>query len=270
MSHLTRARRLSMTLLCATLSLSLSAAPLYAHPLSPSASPSPRALFAQMEDSSLTSELAGEETLGELQDLEYAREAMHMSKALSLSLIPGGGFGLIYAKKRAQGLLVITLSAVGYVLGLAYASGSLDSSSNDVCVYRQGEAGEELVALQTCGYSTDNTLVNNVNGVSPPKIPRSQTIDPRDGMLRYFETSANYTLETRGEAYNGTPTGLKLLVGTYVVSTLVGAIWSGVAVSRHNDEVRKRVESTASLSPRLTPTMSSDGQRTTVGLNFSF
>jgi len=249
-------------LLCACLTLSLAATPSQARPSRPLTAPGPQAMFAQMEDPELFKELSAEETLKELQDMEYDREALSLGRGLTLSLIPGGGFGLIYAGHKAQGFLTIGLSAIGYVLGVAYASGSLNSTQSEVCLYKQGTPQEELVQTQVCSWWDGSAHPNRYNTIDP------RSVDPNNpgSEQKYFETRANYSIEQRGEAYDGQPLGVKILIGTYLVSTIVGAIWTGSVIMEHNDEVRKRVESTAGLFPII----NSDGDNTTVGLGLRF
>ena len=216
-----------------------------------------------MDDPDLVRELEGEETLGDLQNMEYDRESMSMGRGIALSFIPGGGFGMMYANKRAQGLLTVALAAVGYGVGLAFATGSLNSEAATVCVYTPTN---DVVKTSTCS-----------RGEPSAENPRQHLdIDPRsvtpqnpDG-LRYFETQGDYAIQTRGSSYDGTSLGLKILAGTYVATTLIGAILSGSAISEHNDDVRKRVESTAGLDLKLMPTMVYDGRNALMGLGGSF
>lgn len=245
-------------LLCTYLAASLIVGPALARPLAPLEAPGPRALFTQMDDPDLVKELAGEETLQDLQDMEYDRESLSVGKGVTLSLIPGGGFGLLYAGKSAQGFLMIALSAAGYVYGIAHASGSLDNKQTNACVYMIGTAQEELVRTEVCDWG---------NGKLHPD--RYNTIDPRDPTMskKYFETQTNYRLQKRGgDPYDGRNYGLLVIGTTYLLTTLAGAIWSGMVISEHNDEIRKRVESTAGLYPVL----DMNGDRTTVGLGLRF
>ena len=262
MSSLKSTRGPFTHLLCICLALSVSAGPLLARPLNPVEAPSPRAMFTQMEDPDLVRELSQEETLEQLQDMEYDRESLSLGRGVTLSLIPGGGFGLLYAGERAQGLLVIALSTVGYVLGIAYASGSMNSEQSEVCVYKKGTPEEDLVQTQVCGWWDGQTYPNRYNSVDPRSV---DPVNNPEGQ-KYFQTKTNYTLEQRGEQYDGQGLGLKILIGTYLTSTLIGAIWSGDVILDHNDEVRKRVESTAGLFPVI----HTDGDGTTVGLGLRF
>ena len=250
-------RGLITRLLSTYLVASLIIGPALARPMPPLEAPSPLTMFTQMEDPELVKELADEETLEELQDMEYDREALSFGKGITLSLIPGGGFGMLYADKKAQGFLLIGLSAIGYVVGLAYASGSLDNTQTDACVYMAGTPQEDLVQTQVCSWW---------DGAQHPN--RYNTVDPRDpDMKKYFETKTNYTLEKRGgEPYDGFKDGVMILAGTYAVTTLIGVIWSGMTISEHNDEIRKRVESTAGLYP----VFDYNADRSTVGFGLRF
>lgn len=249
-------------LLCACLTLSLVIGPTVARPLTPLEAPSPSVMFIQMDDPELVKELAEEETLQELQDMEFDRESLSVGRGITLSLIPGGGFGLLYAGHKAQGFLTIALSAVGYVIGIAYASGSLDSTQTDVCVYKKGTIEEETLQKEICSYWDGNIYPNLYNSVDP------RSTDPMNPNVtkKYFETRPNYTLEKRGEQYDGKGLGVKVLIATYVASTLFGSIWSGKVIMEHNDEIRKRVESTAGLFPVI----DTNSDRTTVGLGIRF
>ena len=73
--------------------------------------PPPAVLLAQVDDS----DLADEETLTELMQIEIDRDAQSMGAAIGLSLIPGGGWGLLYAGKPAQSAVPFSLAAAGFV-----------------------------------------------------------------------------------------------------------------------------------------------------------
>ena len=68
----------------------------------PSIAPPPLSLLhaqspiAQMDDPELVRELAQEETLVDLQNIEFSRESLSVRRAIILSFVPGGGWSLIY------------------------------------------------------------------------------------------------------------------------------------------------------------------------------
>ena len=71
-----------------------------------------------------------------------------------------------------------------------------------------------------------------------------------------------------------------IIATTYAVTTLLAAVWSWVEIDDQNDELRKRIESTAQgthpLSPQPTvvggvrPTFAHDGQQTMMGVGGHF
>ena len=65
-------------------------------------------------------DLEDDESLEDLMKIEYDKDAWSMGTAIGLSLVPGGGFGLLYARKKPQAVIPFLLSTVGYGLGIAY------------------------------------------------------------------------------------------------------------------------------------------------------
>ena len=63
---------------------------------SPLASPNPEILIAQVDDS----DLRDEETLQELMQIEYDKDAWSMGAAVGASLLPGAGWGLCMLTNR--------------------------------------------------------------------------------------------------------------------------------------------------------------------------
>lgn len=209
--------------------------------------PTPRELIAQVDDS----DLAEEETLEELIDIEVARDSQSMAAAIGLSLIPGGGFGLMYAGKKAQATVPILLSLAGYGVAGAYLLGAFDESSTTVCEHvRAGIVDDNLCRI----------------GDTPRE---NQAVDPlsEDGMTQYFATKQDYSTLKRGEDFDGQETGILIAVGTYAVTTLVGAIWAATVVYDHNEQARKDAESTA-MGPR--PLIGFDGNKGFVGIGLDF
>ena len=258
---------LSLLAMCALIFSPLS---VNARPISPSEAPRPALMFAQMDDPELVRELSNEETLGQLQEIEFERDSLSLSKGIIYSLIPGGSWGLFYAKKRAQGLIPLLLSVVGYGLGATYLSGTFDTASTDVCVYTPTQ---ELVSMATCSrgeptpsrpqqhldYDERSWVDSNGDGQKQP-----------DEVKRYFQTQGDYTTETRGKNEEFGDLGLTILVGTYVVTTVIGAIWAGSSISTHNDELRKKIESTAQAPIKVNPTLVYDGRNALMGLSVQF
>ena len=107
---------LSVTALLNMVSISIAAPPLSSPPpLSLLQNNSPLFQLGQdaqgqmMEDPTLMRELEQEESLEDLQEIEYSREALSISRGTLLSLIPGGGWSLMYANRRAQGVLMVLI-----------------------------------------------------------------------------------------------------------------------------------------------------------------
>jgi hypothetical protein len=189
------------------------------------AAPPVQALQGAVDDSDLNEE----PTLGDLIKEDTDKDSWSMGTAIGLSFIPGGGLGLFYAEKPAAGWVTISLAAVGYGLGAAYMLGAFDKSTKTVCRYQDAVAKPE-----ECDYAQGGLLDNQ-----HPK-------DPRTGKY-YFEESNDFSTVTTGNKFDGKQTGLIIMAATYGATTLLGAIWSGSAVYKHNDDARKKAESTASL-----------------------
>ena len=205
--------------------------------IDPTAAPAPGVLIAQAGIDALDADLAEEETLQFLQDKEFNESAQSLGAAIGLSLIPGAGWGLMYADKAAQSTVPFLLSAVGYSLGAMYMAGLFDEEATQICNHvRDGRVG-----FDECGYG-DIVFDPNVDQID------NNDIDPRDDMnppRAYFATKSDYEYATRGEDFEGTTTGLIIIGGTYVVTTLIGAVWAGSTVYEFNEQLRKDIESTA-------------------------
>lgn len=211
----------------------------------------PGLLIAQVDDS----DLGTEETLPELMEIEYDKDAWSVGSALGLSLVPGGGFGLIYAEKKAQATVPFVLAAVGFGLGASYLLGVFDESSKQVCIHKN----DGSVGLDECEIGK--------------RAGDNQTIDPRsdDGNTPYFATKADYTRGVQGEDFDGKDRGLLILGITYAGTTLIGAIWSALTVADHNDRLRKDIESTAQApSPTFRPVLAGSHEGGMMGLAIDF
>lgn len=216
------------------------------------AAPPPAVLLAQLDDS----DLANEETLEELMQIEIDRDAQSMGAAIGLSLIPGGGWGLLYAGKPAQSAVPFTLAAAGFVVGALYAVGTFDTSTSTACAHvRDGNVPDLECTLG------DDAIRNK------EEDPRADPNTLRPPLNIYANTKSDYEVVTSGEAFDGQTTGLVIIGATYALTTLVGAIWAGTSVAAHNERVKRDVESTASM-PR--PSISYDGDRGSVGLTIDF
>jgi hypothetical protein len=225
-------------------------------------------------------DLEDDESLEDLMKIEYDKDAWSMGTAIGLSLVPGGGFGLLYTRKKPQAVIPFLLSTVGYGLGIAYMAGAFDESQSSICTH----AAAGRVAPIECTYAdipNDPTL--------PPRTD-NQTIDPRTcadpnncandpNAKPYFQTGGNYTRSTAGRDYSGRTTGLTILAATYVVSSTLGAVWSGMSVRSHNKQLRRDIESTAdrnnlrrpsTQTVELSPTLEVNSARTTFGVKLSF
>ncbi len=230
--------------------LSLAAGPALAAepdpPTDPTAAPAPGILIAQAGIDALDADLKDEETLQFLQDKEYNASAQSMGAAIGLSLLPGAGWGLIYADKGAQSTVPFLLSAAGYAIGGLYMAGLFDESATPVCIHeRFGRVG-----IDECGYGDiafDPALEAEAEARGEERIDNTD-IDPRDDQMpqrAYFATKSDYEPGTRGEDFDGFNTGLIIIGSTYVVTTLIGAVWAGSTVYDYNEQLRKDIEATA-------------------------
>ena len=232
----------------------------------PTEAPAPSVLFAQLDDSDLKTE----ETLEDLQEIEFDKDSWSMGSAIGLSMLPGGGFGLIYAEKRAQAIIPILLSAVGYGVGAAYLLGAFDESSTQVCLH--DTAG--VVKDAECRLADDPVKKSLIDGRFLPDICSRyggrNPVTSGDIPVQckaYFQTRDQYGPVTRGEDFDGKNTGIVIIGATYIATSLLGAIWAATAVSDHNEQLRKDIESTASV-PK--PVINFDGTNGYVGLTVNF
>lgn len=220
-----------------------------AAPTPPNAAPAPQILLAQVDDS----DLADEPTISDIINEEVDVQSKSVTAAVGLSFIPGAGWGLLYAGKRPHSSVPFLLSAAGYTVAGLYMSGLFDESSKTVCVHETGQT----VELEVCGYAR-----------TPIKNNETDPLDPRG--RPYFRTADAYTRTTVGDDFDGTEVGIYILVGTYVVTTLIGAAWAGATVADFNDQVRKDAESTVQGPSLPRPVVGYDGQRTSFGFALDF
>ncbi|MEE2756594.1 MAG: hypothetical protein VYA30_08025 [Myxococcota bacterium] len=229
----------------------------------PILAPEPSVLLAQIDDS----DLKDEESLKQLMQIEYNKDAMSMGAAVGSSFIPGAGWGLIYAKKDLQASVPFAISIIGYGLGIAYMAGAFNTSSTAICTHeRDGRVNDA-----ECTYAEiprDPNAGNRTDKNTPD--PRSE-----DGMQPYFRTAADYSTSVVGKDFNGFDTGIIVLVSTYVLTTALGAVWAGSTVSKHNEQLRKDIESTAQRrTPRSNvsarPIVQVDHQGGLFGFSLSF
>ena len=177
----------------------------------------------------------------------------------------------MYTKSKYQASVPFTLSAIGYGLGLTYLTGLMDTSATKVCTHKT----DGRVSLAECGYGDK---ARSAETLADPNIKDKNDIDPRSGaaMLPYLQTKGDYSPGESGKDFDGKMTGVYILIGTYVVTTAIGAVWSGSNVAQHNDQVRKDIESTVQkgrTNPSrvtATPLLGYDGDRGIVGVNLSF
>jgi hypothetical protein len=254
--------------------------------------------LTQMDDPELVRELANEETLEDLQNIEYEREALSVDRGLLLSLIPGGGWSLLYANRRAQGVLMIIGAAVGYSMGAAYLLGVFDESAEQQCILTDSSKNSMFVGKEYCSpasiiHPTDR---NANNPAYDPYLYKDDTASdptlrvilkgdqPPSGNYRvplYSEVRELYQGQRRGRDYDGTSTGQVIIASTYALTTVLTAIWTTVEINEQNNELRKRIESTSAQAPlpivptptqvsQVRPTFQYDGQQTIMGLGGQF
>ena len=291
--------------------LTLTAATAWSTP--PQLAPPPLKLFestsvftpqGQMDDPELVRELSGEETLVDLQNIEYEREALSQGRGVLLSAIPGAGWSLIYANRKAQGVLVILGSLAGYGLGAAYLAGAFDESAQRTCNLTafdvtSGAKGSRVVGFEYCDPASEIHPTDAQATMSPydPHLLRNYgASDPNQRVIlkvnelppgyngysppQYNEVRNLYQEQRRGSDYDGAADGRMIIATTYAVTTLLAAVWSWVEIDDQNDELRKRIESTAQgahpSSPQpavvggVRPTFAHDGQQTMMGLGGHF
>lgn len=253
----------------------------------------------QMDDPELVRELSEEETLVDLQNIEYDREALSVSRGLMLSLIPGGGWSLIYANRKAQGVLMILASAVGYGMGTAYLLGVFDEEADKTCLLTDSSKNSIFVGQEYCNpASSIHPTDRNANmSAYDPYLYKNDDVTV-DASLRvvlkgdqptpptgyrvpfYNEVSDYYKEQQRGKNYNGASTGQIIIASTYVATTLLSAIWASSEIKDQNNELRKRIESTAqapslpqeepTIVGEVHPTFQYNGQQTLMGVGASF
>lgn len=264
-------------LLAASLVLTVPAAALAQQqaPVPPEMAQAPRELLAQGGEPVDDTDLGEEESLKELIKEEIAPNEWSTPAAIGLSFIPGGGFGLIYAEKKAASAVPFLLSAAGYAVGALYMLGTFDTSKSTHCYYKNDPdavtAGSK-VSMFHCTYAkwdsrtTDDPIPGDKD--KDGNAINTHSFDPNSGGTRaYIDSAANYNVLDSGENFDGTKTGIYIIAGTYVASTLLGAVWSGLTVSEHNEQLRKAAESTA-MAPK--PVMGFDGEKGYLGLVMDF
>jgi hypothetical protein len=123
--------------------------------------------------------------------------------------------------------------------------------------------------------------LRNGGAPDPTKVIFTQAEVPAGYTPPLFtEVRSRYQAQTRGADYDGTSDGLAIIATTYAVTTVVAAVWSWVEINDQNDELRKRIESTAqgpqppSADPvvlgGVRPTFSHTAEQTVMGLGGSF
>jgi hypothetical protein len=228
-----------------------------------SAAPPPGLLLAQVDDS----DLAEEETLEQLKEEEFDKESWSMGSAIGLSLVPGAGWGLVYAEKNAQATVPILLSAAGYVMAGLYFAGVFDESSKRVCKYKPTS---EVLSAESVTSSTNDT-----SSFSPCDVGTAagfnQAVDPRSERgEQFFATQDAYERVTVGEDFDGKDTAVIIAISTYAITTLVGAVWAASTVADHNDRLRKDIESTVDAGSGISPVIAYDGENGLFGAAWRF
>ena len=194
-----------------------------------------RSFDGRRSESDRDLDLEDDESLDQLMQIEYDKDAWSMTTAIGLSLVPGGGFGLIYTRKKPQAVVPFLLSTLGYGLGIAYIAGTFDESQVGICTHvRDGR-----VPTEECEYARIPPDPNQ-----PDRIDNSN-VDPRGGGRQYWQTETDYTASTTGRTYSGRSAGVTILASTYIITSALGAVWSGMSVRAHNQQLRRDIESTA-------------------------
>lgn len=225
----------------------------------------PRLLLAQADSESVDdSDLGREESLEELNQIEFDKDAWSMGAAVGLSFLPGAGWGLMYAKKPAAAVVPFTLSITGYVVGALYMVGLFDEKQSTVCLYD----GSQEVSVNACRLvQSRGQFEADLDGDGQAGDWQDE-VDPRDpNGGKFIDNASKYSAANKGENFDGKKTGLIVMGATYAATTLLGAAWAGLTVDEHNTELRKNIESTAS-APR--PIVGYDGRNGYMGLLLDF
>lgn len=250
----------------------------------------PRTLLAAnnepVDDSDVAAE-AEDETLDKLNQIEIDKDAWSTGAAVGLSAIPGGGFGLIYAEKKAASAVPFLLSIAGYTIGALYMAGTFNTKKKTHC-YFKADPNSAAIGSQVDSYRCTYALYT---GQTDDPIPGDKDDNPNTAQntgdrtthsfdwtaedktrigtnKEYYNSAANYGYVDSGENFDGQKTGIMILIGTYAATTLLGAVWSGLTVADHNETLRKNVESTAQNSPK--PLVGYDGDNGYFGMVMDF
>lgn len=259
--------------------------------------------IGQMDDPELVRELAEEETLVDLQNIEYDREALSVGRGVAMSAIPGAGWSLMYANRTAQGILVMAAAVAGYTVGAAFLLGAFDEQTIPECRltafdFNTGAEGTVAVSTEYCNPAStthpfksmpngeiyvDRNLLNNPTAPAGREFILNQN-PPPPGYAQPLYTVTSQKYQENGKFDDNhddnVKTGQIIIATTYAVTTALAAIWSWIEISDQNDELRKRIESTAQ-GPNPTPTYPSafsavkptfqyDGQQTIMGVGGQF
>lgn len=247
----------------------------------------PRTLLAANGEPVDDSDLGEEESLDALNKEEMEKSTWSTGAAVGLSLIPGGGFGLVYADKKAASVVPFLLSVAGYTVGALYMAGVFNTKKTTSC-YFKADPNSAAIGSKVDDYRCTYALYT---GATDDPIPGDKDDNPdasqntgdrtthsfdwtaadntRVGTGKeYYNSAPNYGYVPSGENFDGAKTGLIILVGTYAATTLLGAVWSGLTVADHNEEIRKNVESTAQNSPK--PLVGYDGDNGYFGMAWDF
>ena len=178
----------------------------------------------------------------------------------------------MYTGNKYAASVPFTLFAIGVGVGATYASGLLDTEAVPICQHvRDGR-----VNAAECEYQ--NT-VRSPATLMDPAVKDRQDEDPRSegGMLRYYQTGGDYSRVTAGRNFDGLKTGTYILIGTYLMTTAIGAVWAGMNVKEHNDQIRRDIESTVKGQPRkdsrdfeASPLIGYTGDRGVIGFSLTF
>ncbi|MCK6573380.1 hypothetical protein L6V77_20055 [Myxococcota bacterium] len=267
-------RRLAAAALVLTLPATVAA-----QSVPPEMAPSPQLLLAANGEPVDDSDLSSEESLADLDQEEIDKKAWSTGTAVGLSFIPGGGFGLIYAEKKAASAVPFLLSVAGYAVGTLYLLGSFDTSKSSACYFfadpAAGGTGAKVQDFR-CTYAkwtsstNDDPLPGDVDD-NPDASQRepdgrltTHSIDYQGTGKPYNKSASNYDVRTTGEDFDGKKTGVIILAATYAATSILGAVWSGLTVADYNEQIRKEVESTAMNRPK--PIIGYDGENGFFGL----
>ena len=163
----------------------------------------PRTLLAAngepVDDSDVAAE-AEDETLDKLNQIEIDKDAWSTGAAVGLSAIPGGGFGLIYAEKKAASAVPFLLSIAGYTIGALYMAGTFNTKKKTNC-YFKADPNSAAIGSQVDSYRCTYALFT---GQTDDPIPGDQDDNPNSAQNTGERTTHSFDWTAEDKTRVGT------------------------------------------------------------------